>query len=308
MTNPHPLSGVYAAALTPIHPDFSPSPEEQFTLLAFLAGRGCHGALLLGTTGEGPSFSPPERLALMRAGAEARQSLPGFRLLTGTGTPSLDETITLTRQAFDLGMDGVVVLPPYYYRNASEDGLFAWFREVIQKAVPSDGAFLGYHIPAVSGVPLSLDLLARLKEAFPRQFVGLKDSSGDPENARQLGKRFGGDLLVLSGSDKLLSLALENQAGGCITALANLFSPFLRQIWDSYHEASTEKAVGAPDMQSRMTAIRTVTDRYAPAPPLLKALIARLHGLPRWTVRPPLLPLGAAREEQCLAELASLLE
>jgi len=110
---------------------------------------------LMGTTGEGPSFSADERLALLRAGLAVRQEHPDFRLLLGTGTPSLEETVQLTRAAFDLGVDGVVVLPPYYFRKVSDDGLFAWFSQVIQRAVPTNAALLGYHIPSLSGVPLS---------------------------------------------------------------------------------------------------------------------------------------------------------
>jgi 4-hydroxy-tetrahydrodipicolinate synthase len=133
------LSGIYAAAITPLHPDYSPDLDAIPGFLEFLAGRGCHGALLLGTTGEGPSFAAHERLAIFKAAQEARRTLPGFRLLGGTGTPSLEETIYLTQAAFETGLDGVVVLPPYYYRSASNDGLFEWYSQVIQRAVPKGG-------------------------------------------------------------------------------------------------------------------------------------------------------------------------
>jgi 4-hydroxy-tetrahydrodipicolinate synthase len=116
-----------------------------------------------GTTGEGPSFSPTERLEALRSALLVRQKHPQFRLLFGTGTPSLEETASLTRAAFDLGVDGVVVLPPYYFRKVSDDGLMAWFSQVIETAVPAGGALLGYHFPNMSGVPLSLDLPGRLK-------------------------------------------------------------------------------------------------------------------------------------------------
>lgn len=279
------LSGVYAAAVTPLRPDFSPDLDSIPPLLDWLAGRGCQGALLLGTTGEGPSFAPEERLAIYRAALEVRQKRPGFHLLAGTGTPSLEETVDLTRAAFDLGMDGVVVLPPYYYRKASDDGLFAWFSEVLRRAVPSGGALLAYHIPPVSGVAISPDLVARLQEAFPGRFAGLKDSSGDAEYARLLGNRFGQGLLIMNGTDRLLSLALEAGASGCITALANLFSPDLRLVWDAAQAGGCD-----PQAQARLDQARSVSERYPPAPPLIKALLARWHGFPRWSVRPPLLP------------------
>ena len=133
----HPLSGVYAAALTPAqggllldliqyHLPGTSSPE-----------RSCHGALLL-ATGEGPSFSPNQRIELFRAALKVRESHPGFRLLAGTGTPSLTETAELNCAAFDLGFDGVVCLHPFYYRKATDEGLFNWFEEVITRSVPKD--------------------------------------------------------------------------------------------------------------------------------------------------------------------------
>jgi 4-hydroxy-tetrahydrodipicolinate synthase len=223
-------------------------------------------------------------------------------LLAGTGTPSLEETVSLTRLAFDLGMDGAVVLPPYYYRKISDDGLYAWYSQILKRAVPSGGVLLGYHIPPVSGVPLSVDLLARLKDDFPDRFAGLKDSSADPEQARDFGARFGKDLLILNGTDRLLSQALTAGASGCITALANLFSPDLRQVWESHR-------LGQPDPlpQARLSAARGVSERYPPAPPLLKALLAHWHGFPAWTVRPPLLPHSGEVIEKVEKELAAAL-
>ncbi len=158
--------------------------------------------------------------------------MPGFRLIAGTGTPSLSETIDLTKLAFDLGYDGVLVVPPYYFRKATDNGLFAWFSEVLQKAVPSNGYLLGYHFPNVAGIGLSIELLARLKDTFPSQFAGIKDSSHDADLAHNLGEKFGSDLVVLTGTDSYLQLAMQNQAAGCITAPANILSTDLREAWD----------------------------------------------------------------------------
>jgi 4-hydroxy-tetrahydrodipicolinate synthase len=294
------LEGVYAAALTPLNPDLSPALEEIPSLLAMLAQQGCHGALLLGTTGEGPSFSCNERSAILRAGLRVRQQYPHFRLLAGTGTPSLDETASLTRAAFDLGYDGVVTLPPYYFRKVTDEGLFQWFSHILQHAVPDGGAFLSYHIPPLTGVGLSLELIARLRERFPDRFAGIKDSSGSPEFARQLGERFGEDLLVLNGNDGLFSLALENKAGGCITAMANIYAQLLRQVWDAFQ-------AGAPDLlaQARLGRLRTVLESLPPFPPLLKGLYPHLFPFSHWPVRPPLLPVPEADLRRVLAELAA---
>ncbi|GAB4456081.1 MAG: dihydrodipicolinate synthase family protein [Anaerolineales bacterium] len=302
MTSTHPLAGVYAAAVTPLNPDSSLDLDSVPALLKFLAARGCHGALFFGTTGEGPSFSPAERESLLRTVRAYRSLAPGFRLMAGTGTPSLAETIDLTRLAFELGYDAVLVLPPYYFRKAADEGLFRWFSELINKAVPRDRYLIGYHIPGVAGIGFSLELLARLKDAFPVQFAGIKDSSHDADFARALGEKFGEDLLVLTGTDSYLQLAMENKAAGCITAPANLISPDLRQVWDLMREGKD-----ASEAQERVTAQRHILEKYPPFPPTLKALLHRLHGLPRWSVKPPLEEMPTELAEQALQEMDGLL-
>ena len=297
----HSLSGVYAAALTSLKSDYSLDLDSVPVYLDFLAKRGCHGALLLGTTGEGPSFSPSERLELFRAALKVRESHPGFRLMAGTGTPSLAETSDLNRAAFDLGFDGVVCLPPFYYRKATDEGLFAWFEEVITRSVPADKFMLGYHFPAVAGIGFSIPLLSRLKDAFPTQFAGIKDSSHDAELAHNLGDLFGHELLVLTGTDSYMQLAMENQAGGCITAPANLISPSLRAVYDAFKQGSDPSVA-----QKVVTEQRQIIEKYPPFPSALKALVSRLHELPRWVVRPPLDPMTDAALESALAELKSV--
>jgi 4-hydroxy-tetrahydrodipicolinate synthase len=300
MTHQHPLAGVYAAAVTPLH-EASLDLDAVPVLLKFLAGRGCHGIVLFGTTGEGPSFSPTEREMLMRSACEARKSMPGLRLLAGTGTPSLSETIDLTKLAFDLGFEGALAVPPYYFRKATDNGLFLWFSEVIKKAVPADGYLLGYHFPNVAGIGFSLELLARLKDAFPTQFAGIKDSSHDSDLARKLGETFGSDLVVLTGTDSYLQLAMQNKAAGCITAPANLLSPDLRAVWDLMQAGKD-----STEAQARVKKQRDVLEKYPPFPPTLKAMLHRLHGLPRWSVRPPLESISEEMEERVIQEWASL--
>jgi len=293
----HPLAGVYAAAVTPYlgKPKTEGKPDTAFdfesisTFLHFLASRGCHGALLFGTTGEGPSYSPKEREALLRAIRVIRHQVRDFRLLAGTGTPSLSETIELTKLAYELGYDGTVVLPPYYFRKASEEGLFNWFSELIEQAVPEGKYLLGYHIPVMTGIGFSLDLLERLKEKFPRRFAGIKDSSHDESFASALGQRFGSDLLVLNGTDSYFHHALKNHAQGAITAPANLISDNLREVWDLFQAGKDPSEV-----QAKVTEQRHFLEQFSPITPILKGLLHKVHGLPHWAVRPP---LGSADEK-----------
>jgi 4-hydroxy-tetrahydrodipicolinate synthase len=234
---------------------------------------------------------------LMRAACEARQAIPGLRLLAGTGTPSLSESIELTKLAFDLGCEGVLAVPPYYFRKATDRGLFTWFSELIQKAVPSQGYLLGYHFPNVAGIGFSLELLARLKDAFPTQFAGIKDSSHDAELARHLGEKFGSELVVLTGTDSYLQLAMQNKAAGCITAPANLISGDLREVWNLMNEGKD-----ATNAQAHVKDQRDILEKYPPFPPTLKALLHRLHGLPRWSVKPPLESISEETEERVVQE------
>lgn len=284
MTGLHPLAGIYAAAVTPLKADASSFDFESIpAFLHFLADRGCHGALFFGTTGEGPSFSPKEREAFMRSVRAYRQQLRGFKLLAGTGTPSLSETIELTKLAFELGYDGTVVLPPYYFRKVTDDGLFNWFSELIEKAVPQGKYLLGYHIPPMTGIGFSLELLERLKEKYPNQFAGIKDSSHDEAYATAVGQHFGKDLLVLNGTDAYFHHALKNNAQGAITAPANLISDNLRKVWDLFQEGKDPS-----EIQAKVTEQRHFLEQFAPIAPVLKGLLHKTHGLPRWSVRAPL--------------------
>ena len=301
MTSGHPLAGVYAAAVTPIRTSDSMLDHESVpVLLRFLASRGCHGAVLFGTTGEGPSFSPSERESILRSARAYQDQLPGFKLIAGTGTPSLSESIDLTKLAFDLGYDAALVVPPYYFRKATDDGLFAWFSELINKAVPKDKYILGYHFPNVAGIGFSIELLARLKDAFPTQFAGIKDSSHDADFARNVGEKFGDDLVALTGTDTYLQMAMENKAAGCITAAANLISLDLREVWNLMNEGKD-----VSEIQERVNKQRHILEKYPPFPPTIKALLHRLHGLPRWAVKPPLESLSAELEEQAVLEFES---
>jgi 4-hydroxy-tetrahydrodipicolinate synthase len=160
---------------------------------------------------------------------------------------------------------------------------------------------LGYHFPNVAGIGLSIGLLERLKDAFPTQFAGIKDSSHDAELSRALGEKFGSDLVVLTGTDSYLQLAMQNQAAGCITAPANILSPDLREAWNLMNDGKDPS-----EALARVKRQRDILDKYPPFPPTLKALLHRLHGFPRWSVRPPLESIAEELEELVVQEFEGL--
>ena len=221
--------------------------------------------------------------------------------MAGTGTPSLQETIQLNKTVFDLGYDAVVVLPPYYFRTATEEGLYQWFKQVIEASIPADKHLMGYHIPQVSGVALTPNLLSRLAADFPAQFGGIKDSSGDLGNTQTVAAQLP-DSAILVGNDRLLTPALQSGGAGSITALANLVSPLLREIYDAYQQGKQ-----LPEVQQKVDDARQVMDALAPFPASLKALLAKMHNFPLWPVKPPLMPFADAQIEQAAQQLGEIL-
>ncbi len=283
----HPFAGVYAAAITPLNQDSTIALDDIPVFLAFLADKGCHGALLLGTTGEGPSFSVNERLGIFKAAVKVREVHPRFRLFAGTGTPSLEETILLTKSSFDLGFDAAIVLPPYYYHRANEEGLTIWYQELIRRAVPKGKTILGYHFPDQTGVPIPLPVINNLRESFPGKFAGFKDSTGDAEYTFQLGKSLDRDTLALVGNERIFLKTLEAGSSGCITAMANLYAQTLRIIWDSYQNGKS-----AFEEQKKLNAKCEGIIPNRPYASAIKALLHHLYSFPDWSVRPPLTRLS----------------
>jgi 4-hydroxy-tetrahydrodipicolinate synthase len=295
--------GVIAAAVTPLAADLAPDLAALPSLLDFLAQRGCHGALLLGTTGEGPAFSVEERLGIVQAAlAHRNRALPGFRVLAGTGCANLPDTVQLTRAAFALGVDGVVVLPAFYFKGVSPAGIAAYFERVIEAAVPPAGRLLVYHIPQMSGVGIPAESLQMLRARFPEQAWGMKDSQDERAFTLEMARQFPG-LGLFVGSDSLMSEALTAGAVGSITALANVTSPLNRAVWDAHQAGRPDESAGA---QAALTRAREAMRGLA-GPSAIKAALAGLFGFPAWPVRPPLAPLAPEASEELVAALRALL-
>ncbi|MCC7361360.1 MAG: dihydrodipicolinate synthase family protein [Anaerolineales bacterium] len=297
------LRGVYAAAVTPLQADLTPDLAALPALLDFLAQRGCHGALLLGTTGEGTSFSVAEHLAIIGAGVRYRDTArPGYCILAGTGAASLSDAMAITRGAFELGVDGVVTLPAFYYKGVSAAGLVTFYEAVLRAAVPVEGRLLAYHIPQTSGVGLPAETLETLRARYPRQFWGMKDSQDDLAHTLGVLAQLPG-FGVFAGSDAIMAGALAGGGAGAITALANVTAPLNRAVWDAHQAGQTEAVAAA---QAKLVRARQVVKGLS-GPAIQKAALAELFGFPRWPVRPPLEPVDPEREKAAVAGLAELL-
>jgi 4-hydroxy-tetrahydrodipicolinate synthase len=275
--------GVNAAALTPLNPDLSPDIPRMAAHCRWLLANGCHGLGILGTTGEATSFSVAERIAIMEG--VVADGVPAARLLPGAGAAALTDSVALTEAAIRLGCPGVLVLPPFYYKAPSDDGLFAYFSELVQRTGGAAKVFL-YHFPQQSAVPFSHDLIARLLKAHPGVIKGVKDSSGDFANMRRMAELFAADgFEVYSGSDEFLTDMLAAGGAGCITAAANVNSRYGARVISGGADAAAAQAM--------LTATRRAVTS-APLIPGLRALMARHSGHEGWRLpRPPHLPLPA---------------
>ncbi len=279
------FAGVNAAVLTPMRSDLSPDLDRLARRCSHLFAQGCNNIGVLGTTGEANSFGIGERLEILEGLLE--RGVPAERLLPGTGTPALTDSVLLTRRAAELGCRGALMLPPFYYKEPSEDGLFAYFSEVIQRLGSRIPIYL-YHFPRLSAVPFSLALIARLLKAFPGVIKGVKDSSGSLANASAMVKEFGAEgFEVYVGFDDGLLDILKQGGAGCITAAANVTSAINAAVVAHWREREGEEA------QRLLSTLRRVLTG-APTIPALRALVARAERDPAWlTPRPPNVPLSA---------------
>ena len=282
----HP-AGVFCAALTPLDADLSPNHAAFVAHARRLLADGCDGVALLGTTGEANSFSMAERQALLAAAVEG--GVAPDKLLPGTGVAALTEAVALTRHALSLGVTTVVMLPPFYYKDVSEEGLFASYSEVVERVGDPRLRVVLYHIPQFSAVPIPHAVIERLRGRYPGVFAGVKDSSGDLAHMEALIQRFPG-LAVLAGADPLMLPLLGAGGAGCITATTNLGAADHAFVYRHHADPSRRAEVEAA--QARIVAARNRVSRFAQMASL-KTLIAERTGDPGWRrMRPPLTPLS----------------
>ena len=281
-----PIHGVFCAAATPVLEDGSPDHPAFAAHCHALLREGCDGVALLGTTGEANSFGIAERHELLDKVIGA--GIDPKRLMPGTGQTNVADTIALTRHAVDAGIGATVLLPPFYYKGVSDEGLFRFYAEVIE-GVGRDGLrIVLYHIPPIALVGISDALVRRLLAAFPGIVVGIKDSSGKIDSMELFARNFP-SLAVFSGADPLMLPLLRAGGAGCITSSSNLIAGLLRVVFDHWHDAEAETRVD--DAQARIEAWRNLSNTYVQLP-TIKAMLARRRGHPGWMrVRPPLVEL-----------------
>lgn len=290
------LRGVFVPVLTPFDEKRSPDTVRLERHCRWLVDQGV-GLVPFGTTSEANSLDSGERKALLEHLVEA--GLDAGRMMPGTGCCSLPETVALTRHAVGLGCAGVLVLPPFYYKRVSDEGLYRHFAAVIEGVGDARLRLYLYHIPPIAQVGISVALIERLMRDFPETVVGLKDSSGDWENTRSVLEAVrGSEFRVFSGSEEFLLRVLRAGGAGCITATANVNPGPIRELYDGW------EAQDAEQRQSAIDVVRGIFSGRFPLIPALKAALAEELGDPGWNnLRPPLVELSGEQRAELMEVL-----
>lgn len=288
--SPELFHGVLVPVLTPFRRDLEPDRARFAGLCRWLLDEGADGLAVFGTTSEANSMSPGERKALLEHVVDSGIG-PGL-LMPGTGACAIPDAVELTRHAIKLGCGGVLVLPPFYYKNQSDEGFFAYFSELIERVGDARLKVYLYHFPQMSAAPISPALIARLRRRYPEAIAGLKDSSGDWEATKALAAEFP-EMAIFPSSESRLEEGLALGMAGCISATANI-QPRAIAKFIARRDAADAR---------RITAVRGIIERY-PTVSTLKALIARDTGHAEWAItRPPLVPLPADAASRFFEEL-----
>jgi 4-hydroxy-tetrahydrodipicolinate synthase len=291
----HKLSGIYSPVLTPFTTELAPDTRAFVRHCQWLVSQDV-GLAVFGTNSEANSLSVAERRALLDAALEA--GIPAQRFMPGTGCSALSDSVELTKHATAAGVGGVLMLPPFYYKGVSDEGLFRNYAEIIERVGDSRLRIYLYHIPPVAQVPISLKLIERLLKAFPGTIAGVKDSSGDWANTEAMLREFqpqGFD--VFAGSEVFLLRVLRAGGAGCITATGNVNPAPMVTLFKTWQEADADA------QQAALDAARAIFQRHSMIP-AMKAAVAHYSRTPSWrTVRPPLTELAPEQEQALLGAL-----
>jgi 4-hydroxy-tetrahydrodipicolinate synthase len=293
------IRGVLAPVVTPFRADLSPDKERFIAHCQWLLSQNC-GLAVFGTTSEANSLAAEERSTLLDGLVAA--GVDTSRVIVGTGCCSITETVRLTSQAVKHGCAGVLMLPPFYYKGVSEEGLYRYFSEVVQRVGDTRLRIYLYHIPPVAVVGITAGLVERLLKSYPNAIAGMKDSSGDWNNTKIFLDAFaqsGFDVFV--GSESFLLANMRNGGAGTISATANVNPAAIHKLYAEWKNAD------ADDQQAKLNVIRDAFGKKYPMISALKQSIAIHANDPAWAkVRPPLVELTAEQAKALAAELKAI--
>nr|WP_163503406.1 dihydrodipicolinate synthase family protein [Halomonas socia] len=288
MNRLHRAGQVWSPVITPFGPDLEPHADRFAKHCRWLLENDV-GLAIFGTNSEATSLSVSEKRGLLESLVEA--GIPAARMMPGTGHCAIGDSVELTRSAVEHGCAGVLMLPAFYYKGVSDEGLFRYFSEVIERVASAALRVYLYHIPPVSQVPLSLALVERLLKAYPDTIAGIKDSSGDWSNTQALIEAFGEEIDIYAGSEHFLLQNLRAGGAGCISATANVNPGPIAALARDWQSADAEQ------QQQALSALRGVFEQF-PMIPALKSATALYGDDDAWhRLRPPLVELDAEQRK-----------
>ena len=289
------ITGVLSPVVTPFAADLSPDPKRLVKHCRWLLSHDV-GLAVFGTNSEANSLAVDEKIELLDELVSA--GVRPERMMPGTGCCALTDSVRLTAHAAKTGCGGVLMLPPFYYKGVSDEGLFRNFAEIIERVGDSRLRIYLYNIPPVSQVGISVSLIERLLKAYPGTVAGLKDSSGDWGTTQAYLDSFAAHGFdVFPGAETFLLQGLRHGGAGCISATANVNPAAIAQLFVTWHDEDADA------QQLRLNEIRGIFARY-PMIPALKAAIAHHSEDESWTtLRPPLVELTSEQKTSLLSEL-----
>lgn len=293
------VRGIYAAAVSPFREDGSLDAAKLVAYCQHLVTEGgCDGVAPTGTTGEGNSISFRQKLEL--AGAFAEAGFDPNRAIFGTGACATQDAIDLSKAAIDAGFPNVLVLPPFYYKNPSDEGLYRYFAQLIEAVSDDRLRVYLYHFPQMSATPIPVDVAVRLKKEFGPVVAGLKDSSGDMSQALAFASATGGvdsDFDVYPSSEAFLFEGLDGGCAGIISGSTNAFANYVQ----AGRKDGPDSAAFALVKDARATA-----SKY-PLMAAMKQIEAWRSGDDGWTrMAPPLVPLSAEQKAGLKGDIEAL--
>lgn len=289
------ITGVLSPVVTPFKPDLSPDTERFVRQCKWLIANNV-GLAVFGTNSEANSLAAGERMELLEKLVEA--GIDPARMMPGTGCCALTDSVRLTAHAVKLGCAGALMLPPFYYKGVSDEGLYRNYAEIVERVGDARLQIYLYHIPQVTQVPISLALIERLLKAYPKNIAGTKDSSGDWNNTKATLGAFAKDGFdVFPGSETFLLAGMRSGGKGCISATANVNPVAIHKLYTEW------KSDAADELQKGLDRIRLIFQKY-PMIPAMKRAIAHWSAHAGWaTVRPPLVEVDAEQSKALIADL-----
>jgi len=294
-----PLNGVYTASLTPLTASFEPNIPALVRHAQWLLESGSDGVALLGSTGEANSLTLEQRLSIIE---QTARELPPDRLMLGTGSCALQDSVRLTKASVDAGVYSVLVIPPFYYKPQSDESVLRFYSELISSVDEPRLRIIFYNFPKLSGYNFSVKILQELKQRFGDIAAGIKDSSGEWKNMLGIVQNIP-DFMVYTGTETLLLDILKKGGAGCITATANLIAPECQRVYQAW---KNNKQKVAEQAQINLTDLRKTLENY-PLVSELKSLFASKTNAEEWeNMLPPFAPILDKQVEELTEQIKGL--